>query len=845
MNLWKSASTKKTIRNQFNHPQILAYSTQQLANITGGNWIQIAHDGLVSGFCLDSRKITSTAQTAFIAISGKNHDGHKYIEYAYRNGIRTFITEKKIEAAGYTGANILIVNNATEAFQKIASHHRHQFNLPVIGITGSNGKTIVKEWLNTMLSEDYRIARSPRSYNSQIGVPLSVLNLDSNHTLGIFEAGISQKDEMSKLEKVIDPKIGVLVNIGNAHLESFINKQELADEKARLFLHADTIIYSADYPEISNTLSKPEYQHAAKISWSLKNNSAQLTFSEIRKLTVYSELSGQWKSEKISFIVPFSDDASIENCVCCIAIMLHLGYATDVINERLSRLAPVAMRLEVLSGINHSVIINDSYSSDLHSLEIALDFLNQQSHGRKKIVILSDIAQSGLASKELLERVQEILLSKKISELVAIGPSFVENASLLKVPHQVFSGTTEYLQSLQQENLSDSIILIKGARDFKFEKIVDRLQEQAHDTVLEIDLNAMTHNLNYFRAKLKPGVKMMVMVKAFGYGSGAIEVSKLLEFNQVDYLAVAYADEGVALRRSGVSVPIMVMNPDHHSFGSIIRHNLEPEIYSFRTLRLFQEALHASSFTGDYPIHIKLDTGMHRLGFEAGEADKLCRELELSSGLKIQSVFTHLAASDSSSFDSFTKDQLGLFEQLTTEISKRLKVDFMRHAANTGGIQRFSESQYDMVRLGIGLYGVSADESEQSQLQTVGTLKTIISQIKHIQQGDSVGYSRRFIAEKPTTIATIPLGYADGLRRNLSSGAGSVIINNQKCKIAGNVCMDMTMVDITGLEANEGDEVIIFGAQQSLNEIAHQCGTIPYEILTSISQRVKRIYLSE
>jgi Alr-MurF fusion protein len=845
MNLWRSVNTKKAIRNTLNKPQTLAYSTQQLANITGGNWIQLAHDEPIVGFCLDSRKITSTAEIAFLAISGKNHDGHKYIGSAYSKGIRTFIAEKQINASDYAGANILIVNNATEAFQKIVSHHRHQFNLPVIGITGSNGKTIVKEWLNTLLAEDYRIVRSPKSYNSQIGVPLSVWNIDIHHTFGIFEAGISLKGEMLKLEKVIRPKIGVFVNIGTAHLENFSSTQELADEKAKLFLHSETIIYSSDYEEISNALNKFEYQNATKICWSFKHNMANLIFSDVRKSNDRAELTGHWNSKKMHFDVPFSDDASIENCACCITMMLHLGYGEVLINERLSRLIPVAMRLEVVNGVNHSVIINDSYSSDLHSLEIALDFLNQQAHGRKKIVILSDIAQSGLAAAELLQRVQEILLSKKTDQLVAIGRAFIENASLLQIPHQVFSGTTEFLQSLQLENFADSIILIKGARDFKFEKIVDRLQEQAHDTVLEINLNAMTHNLNYFRGKLKPGVKMMVMVKAFGYGSGAIEVSKLLEFNQVDYLAVAYADEGVALRRSGVSVPIMVMNPDHHSFGTIIRHNLEPEIYSFRTLQLFLDALHSSPFTGHYPIHIKLDTGMHRLGFEAAEIDKLCKELALASHVKIQSVFTHLAATDLASFDSFTQSQLSLFEKLSTDISARLKMDFMRHAANTGGIQRFSQAQYDMVRLGIGLYGVSADESEQSQLQTVGTLKTIISQIKHIQPGDSVGYSRKFIAAKPTTIATVPLGYADGLRRSLSNGAGQVIIKKQKCKIVGNVCMDMTMIDITGIEAKEGDEVIVFGAPQSLNEIAEQCGTIPYEILTSISQRVKRIYLSE
>jgi Alr-MurF fusion protein len=845
MNLWKNVNTKKYIRTPLNQHHILAYNTHQLANITGGNWIQLAHEGFVAGFCLDSRKITATTEMAFMAISGKNHDGHKYAQYAYSKGIRTFIVEKYIDVNNYQGANILVVDNATLAFQKMASHHRHQFKLPVIGITGSNGKTIVKEWLNTMLAEDFRIVRSPKSYNSQIGVPLSVWNIDENHTLGIFEAGISQSNEMANLEKVIAPQIGVIVNIGNAHLENFHNTQELADEKVQLCAHSDTIIYSSDYPEISNALAKKEYQNAIKIPWSLKHNEAQLAFSEIRKSNDRTEISGIWKARKVRFIVPFTDDASIENCVCCIAIMLHLKYQEEVINERLSRLTKVAMRLEVLNGINHSVLINDAYSSDLHSLEIALDFLNQQSHGRKKIVILSDIVQSGLVAAELIQRVQDILVTKKTDQLIAIGPAFIENQSALRLPHQIFSGTNEFLAALQAENFTDSIILIKGARDFKFERIVDRLQEQAHDTVLEINLNAMTHNLNYFRARLSPGVKMMVMVKAFGYGSGAIEVSKLLEFNQIDYLAVAYADEGVALRRSGVSVPIMIMNPDHHSFATIIRHNLEPEIYSFRTLQLFLEALHSSPFAGDYPIHIKLDTGMHRLGFEAFEMDKLCKELLLASRVKIQSVFTHLAASDSAIFDSFTRDQLSLFDRLSAEICTKLNTNFMRHAANTGGIQRFPESQYDMVRLGIGLYGVSADESEQNQLETVGTLKTIISQIKHIQPGDSVGYSRKFIADKPTTIATIPLGYADGLRRSLGNGAGLVMIKNQKCKIVGNVCMDMTMVDITNIEVEEGQEVIIFGVGQSLKEIADQCGTIPYEILTSISQRVKRIYLSE
>jgi alanine racemase len=818
------------------------YTSSEIATIAGLEQFGSSASHTVTSVCTDSRKLTNTANALFVAIAGTNHDGHKYLNDLYAQGVRTFLIEKKIPVHEMPEAVFLLANKAIEALQKLAAHHRAQFQIPVIGITGSNGKTVVKEWLNQLLSDDYVIVRSPKSYNSQLGVALSVLNMESFHQMAIFEAGISHPGEMDALQKVIQPTLGIFVNLGQAHRENFSSSAQLAVEKSHLFQHTSTVIYSTDYPEIQQSLGLFGKHH--EVTWSQKNG-ASLQLTKLSKSANSAQLDTVWQGKRIVFSVPFSDPASIENVLCCVATALHLGISPDTLNTRLTRLSALPMRLELLNGANMSVIINDTYSSDLHSLEIALDFSRKQSPGKKHVAILSDIYQSGIPVQELHQKVAALLAEKGISELIGIGPEMKANSELYNLHARFFASTEDFLKAFELGDFQHSVALIKGARAFRFEQIVERLQEQTHDTVLEIDLNAMAHNLHYFRSKLKPGVRLMVMVKAFGYGSGSHEVASLLEFNKADYLAVAYTDEGIALRESGISLPIVVMNPERSSLDGLIRYHLQPEIYSMRTLHLFEEALKRNHVKEAYPVHIKIDTGMHRLGFEESETSDLVVALKNNTLLKVESVFTHLAASDEPAHDDFTRKQLSLLKRTADEIEQLLGYGFMRHAGNTGAIQRFEEAQLDMVRLGIGLYGVSALEEEQVALKTVSTLRTVISQIKNIPAGDSVGYSRSFVAKEHMRIATIPLGYADGLRRSLSNGKGKVWIAGKPCPIVGKVCMDMTMVDVSQVNCSEGDEVIVFGRNASIAEFAKSMDTIAYEVLTSVPQRVKRVYLQE
>lgn len=820
----------------------MRYASSEIAAVAGLETFGANSSHTVTSVCTDSRKLTNVADTLFVAITGTNHDGHKYIPELYTLGVRNFLVEKKINTSSMPEAVFLLAENAIEALQKLAAHHRAQFHIPVIGITGSNGKTVVKEWLNQLLNDDFVIVRSPKSYNSQLGVALSVLNMEPFHQMAIFEAGISQPGEMDALQKVIQPTVGVFVNLGMAHRENFSSNAQLAIEKSHLFQRTQTVVYSPDYAEIGQSLAL--FGKHQEITWSQKSE-ATLQLVKLTKSAHSAQLEVLWKKESLSFVVPFADPASIENIMCCLATALHLGLSPEALSTRLSRLSALPMRLELLNGANMCVLINDTYSSDLHSLEIALDFARKQSPSKKHIAILSDIFQSGIATYDLHSKVASLLAEKGVSELIGIGPEMQANKELYHIPSSFYPTTEVFLESLSPSSFQHSVVLIKGARTFRFEQIVERLQEQTHDTVLEIDLNAMAHNLHYFRSKLKPGVKMMVMVKAFGYGSGSHEVASLLEFNKADYLAVAYTDEGIALREAGISLPIVVMNPEQSSLDSLIRFHLQPEIYSLRTLQLFEEALRRNQVKSAYPVHIKIDTGMHRLGFESHEVGKLTALIQASKLLKVESVFTHLAASDEPAHDDFTRAQLSLLKHAANEIEQSLGYTFMRHAGNTGAIQRFDEAQLDMVRLGIGLYGVSALEEEQAALKTVSTLRTVISQIKNIPAGDSIGYGRSFVAAKEMRIATIPLGYADGLRRSLSNGKGRVWIAGQWCPIVGRVCMDMTMVDVSHANCNEGDEVIVFGRNATITEIAKSMDTIPYEVLTSVPQRVKRIYLQE
>lgn len=808
-----------------------------IIRVTEGIVLQKGAELPISRLLLDSRKILQAPESLFIAIRGSRHDGHAFIREVYNAGVRNFLVETADGIPSLTDANVVLVKNATDALQQIVTAHRAQFSVPVIGITGSNGKTIVKEWLNTLLADEYNIVRSPKSYNSQIGVPLSVWNMENAHSLGIFEAGISMPGEMEKLAKVIQPTIGIFTFIGTAHSENFLSRRQLIGEKLNLFKTANTIICPEDGDLIQLVAA-----------WNESKDIILMPSAEnaiVSKLSASAIVALRWRDADLKFEIPFLDHASLNNAITCIYTLLVMAYDPAEIQSRLSRLTPLEMRLQLLTGENNCVIVNDAYSNDLQSLEIALDFLNQQAGSRSKALILSDVFQSGLNETELHERIASLLKNKMVSSFIGIGKSMKRSSSVYPENSAFFESTEDFLAAKNADDFEHTAILVKGARDFRFERIVASLQEKTHDTILEIDLGGMAHNLNHFRSKLSPGVKLMVMVKAFGYGSGAHEVASLLEFNKVDYLAVAYTDEGVSLRKAGISLPVMVMNAERSSLPTLIRYKLEPEIYSFRTLDNLNRALHSMHAPLPYPIHIKLDTGMHRLGFGKDEVERLAQIIKSRPDLKIASVFTHLAATDEAAHDAFTLDQLKIYNEGVHTIADITGQTFLRHALNTGGIERFPDAQFDMVRLGIGLYGVSAGGEEQQYLRNVSTLKTVISQIRAVPAGDSIGYSRKYIASRNMHVATIPVGYADGLRRSLSNGNGHVVIHGEKAPIVGNVCMDMTMIDVTDIPCQEGDEVEIFGSSLSLNELAKMSGTIAYEILTSISQRVKRVYLQD
>jgi Alr-MurF fusion protein len=815
----------------------MSFSIHDIATITEGLLAQSKANQPIERLLIDSRKLTHASDGLFFAIRSERNDGHKYIHDAYQAGVRNFVVEQLPHVTLVPEANVVVVKNSVKALQQVAAAHRKQFDIPVVGITGSNGKTIVKEWLNQLLCDDFNIARSPKSYNSQIGVPLSVWNMERVHTLALFEAGISMPGEMDELAKIIAPTIGIFTSIGSAHSENFLSKRQLIGEKLNLFAHCPVVICPEDgdiaaliqpWLATKTILRTPTAEHATRAS------TATSATIELK-----------WNELLIEFQLPFRDKASVENCITCITLMLHLGFEPTTIQARLGRLTALEMRLQLIEGENDCTLVNDAYSNDLHSLEIALDFLGHHARQQSKTVILSDLFQTGLSDDELHKRIARLLSGKNITQFIGIGPSMSTHASCYPENSLFFPSTEAFLAQLTTDVYVKRAILIKGARDFRFERIVSAFQQQTHDTVLEINLNALAHNLRYFKSKLPPSTKLMVMVKAFGYGSGAEEVASLLEFNKADYLAVAYTDEGVELRKAGISLPVMVMNPERSSLPTLIRHKLEPELYSFRTANNFLQALQSAEINEPYAVHIKIDTGMHRLGFIADEIHDLCAWIDANKQVRVASVFTHLAASDATQYDEFTRHQLSIFNNCCDRIALHVKNPFMRHALNTGGIERFPDAAMDMVRLGIGLYGVSASGDDQQHLQTPGKWKTIISQIKQIKGGESVGYSRSFVAPFDMTIATIPVGYADGLRRTMSNGQGYVMVRGEKAPIVGNVCMDMTMIDVSAAQCSEGDEVELFGEHISLLEFARMCNTIPYEVLTSVSQRVKRVYVEE
>ncbi|GHN00043.1 bifunctional UDP-N-acetylmuramoyl-tripeptide:D-alanyl-D-alanine ligase/alanine racemase [Cytophagales bacterium WSM2-2] len=803
-----------------------------LEKITGGKTRQLLKDFPVENLIIDSRKAVVDEASVFFAIQGPRHDGHQYIASLYDLGVRQFVVEKAVAIEKLTEANILVVPSVVGALQAIVQFHRQQFKLPVVGITGSNGKTIIKEWLFQLLSPEYSIVKNPGSYNSQVGVPLSVWAIGSFHQLGIFEAGISKPGEMKALEKVIQPSIGIFTNIGTAHDEGFESIQQKISEKLQLFSRVKTLVYCSDHSEVDLAIRQ---QNLPGLSWGSGKNAV------IRVKEFDSVFHITYGQKEFTVILPFADLASIENSFHCIALLLHLGYSEDIIRKRISELRAVPMRLELKEGINNCQVIDDTYNNDLGGLQISLDFLANQ-HKTKKTVILSDVLQSGLNQEKLAADINAMLRKNGVMRLVGIGPflTSVKN-SFSKIDSIFFKSTEDFLERFDFGSLENEIILVKGARIFHFEKIVRRIQRKTHGTVMQIDLGKMVHNLNFFKSKLKPGVKLMVMVKAFAYGSGSEEVASLMQYHKVDYLGVAYADEGVELRKKNISLPIMVMNPTEESFGSLLSNKLEPAMYSAKMLLAFARFVSGRDAT----IHIEAETGMHRLGLSENDLPEVIGILQQNKNIKIASVFSHLSGSDEAVHDNFSKEQfdryLGFYERLSSD----LKIKPLRHILNSAGILRLHDFQMDMVRLGIGLYGVNPTDDNFSELQPVATLKTVISQIQKISKGETIGYGRRGSAERESTIATIAIGYADGFSRSFSRGKGVVLVNGKRAAVIGNVCMDMTMVDITGINASEGDEVIIFGDGLSIHDVANSVDTIPYEILTNTSARVKRVFIAE
>ena len=805
----------------------------QLPNIAGGKILLYAEDRSIRSLIIDSRKTTTIPDTLFFAIAGERHDGHRYIRELYTKGVRQFIVEHGIEnLEQLQGANVLQVESSVEALQSIAAFHRSQFSIPVIGITGSNGKTIIKEWLFQMLSKQLSVVKNPGSYNSQVGVPLSVWQIQPHHQIGIFEAGISRPNEMQKLAHVIKPTIGIFSTIGSAHDEGFTDREQKIQEKLKLFDLAEIVIYCKDHQPIDQAIAA---SNRKCFTWGYSSD------ANIVVVKNASDFAVSYEHHNFSLSLPFSDPASVENCFHCVALLLWLKYDPIYIQESVKTLRTVHMRLELKEGINHCQLIDDTYNNDLAGLEISLQFLSHQHQRTRKRVILSDILESGLDKKELVRQIATLVEQNKVDNFIGIGSALAEHKSMFPSGASFFETTETFLNAFDTDHLHDEMILIKGARSFQFEKIVSRLQRKVHGTVMEINLGALVHNLNFFRSRLNSSTRIMVMVKAFAYGSGSNEIANILQYHKVDYLGVAYADEGVDLRKNHITLPIMVMNPSEESFDSILTYDLEPEVYSFKILKALIYFLNGKPCN----VHVKLDTGMHRLGFEESDLDELIRLLVVNPTIKVASIFSHLAGADESQHDTFSTQQAEKFKSWADAVAAALGYRPLYHILNTPGILRLANFQFDMVRLGIGLYGVDPTAEKFQELKPVATLKTIVSQVRKINKGESIGYGRRGLAEHDLTLATIAVGYADGFSRAFSRGVGQVLINGKRAPVMGNVCMDMSMVDVTGVEVKEGDEVILFGTQLPIQEIASSIKTIPYEILTNTSERVKRVFVAE
>ena len=817
--------------NQYNITEI-----KQAINADG----DIVKEYTICTLLTDSRRISNAPEGLFFALSGQRN-GHEFIAGAYSAGVRNFVVKHGAEII-LSEANFLVVHDVLTALQKLAAWHRSRFNLEVIGITGSNGKTIVKEWLYQLMCADKNIVRNPKSYNSQIGVPLSVWQTNEHNDLGIFEAGISTTHEMEKLEAIIKPSIGVLTHIGPAHDEGFEDRRQKVVEKLGLFKHCRLLIHNHE--------QLIDYQDDIKaikcFTWSTQFKQADLFVFSGTVISRNFYLRARFKGNEIESLIPFFDEASVENAIVCWATMLAMGYSAVEADKRLEHLNPVSMRLELKTGINDCSVIDDSYNSDIQSLEIALNFLNQQNQHDKKTLILSDIFQSGLQPDVLYRQVAEMIAAKKVDKFIAVGGALIAHKDYFNVPEKhFFEDTAAMLQNLRPLNFKEETILIKGSRSFEFESISRALVQKAHETVLEINLNALLSNLNFYRGKLKPGVKVMAMVKAFSYGSGTFEVANMLQYNKVDYLAVAYIDEGVALRKTGITLPIMVLNPEASAFDKLSEYKLEPAIYSFGLFDDYIKFAQDSNIV-NYPVHLKIDTGMRRLGFENSDVETLCDLLEENKYVRVQSIFSHLAASEATEHDEFTLKQILNFEGAFKQIEGALGYKVIKHISNTAGIIRWPNAQHDMVRLGIGLYGIDAAvPANNNGLQPIATLKTSVSQVKKVLAGETISYSRSGSLLKDGKIATVRIGYADGYLRAFGNGVGKMLIKGKPVPTVGNITMDMCMLDVSGVDVREGDEVIVFDGQLRIEELAKQIGTIPYEILTNVSQRVKRVYFYE
>lgn len=823
----------------------MSYPIETIAQFIGAQRVG-TYVGEVKWLLTDSRSLGFPEETLFFALVTGRGNGHRYIADLYDRGVRHFVVSvcpNCEELQTMPEANFLVVDDTLVALQLLAEKHRAQYQIPVVGITGSNGKTVVKEWLSQLLGTDLRVARSPRSYNSQVGVPLSVWQMDEHTEIALIEAGISQRNEMKRLRSIIRPTIGILTNIGGAHQENFSSLQDKCMEKLDLFRDCEIIIYNGDDKEVCESVDR-NLQSAREIAWSRYNAEKPLFISAVDTTERSTTISYSYLGIPGQYTIPFTDDASVENSIHCLAVCLYLRLSPEKISERMQHLEPVAMRLEVKEGKNGCTLINDSYNSDVASLDIALDFMARrpEREGRERVLILSDLLQTGQSSRSLYRKVSELVESRGVERIIGIGPELASSSSRFNIKKSFYTTTEEFLQSDEIQGLRRSLVLIKGSRSYGFERIAEQLTLKVHETTLEIDLGAMVDNLNYYRSMMAPTVKTVCMVKAFAYGAGFYEIAKTLQDHRVDYLAVAVADEGEQLRKAGITANILVMNPELSAFKTMFENNLEPEIYSFT---LLDEMIRACEREGymHYPVHIKIDTGMSRLGFRPDEMPRLIERLQGQTAVIPRSVFSHLAGSDSPEFDAFTHQQAARFVEAATALQTAFPHKILRHICNSAGIERFPEYHFDMVRLGLGLYGISPVGDRL--LHPISTLRSTILQIHDVPETETVGYSRRGKLVRPSRIASVPIGYADGLNRRLGNGQGYCIVNGKQAPYVGNICMDVCMIDVTDIPCHEGDSVEIFGPQLPVTQLAEWLGTIPYEVMTGISTRVRRVYTVE